>query len=512
VASGKERATSLQSLVTLSIPNREVRAALVGLMRPSGPPGQGCETNCPSASRGSGSGVFPAPSVAFDRHRPGLRGLPGTRAASPTEADVAEALVNFTSPTERSKTAGIGSRQPLLSWDSSNVCPLADKPSARPLPGAEAPFGPTGSTHRVKFRPRGSSPPRRFPPRRGRGFVAPRSRTRVRLVSRYTGARRTRAVRRRSPARDAHSGAPRDAVHTLRSLPFADSRTASLRPLPPCRYRPAEAGRRFDSMMLRSAEADPHVTEREVPSRRRSDAGQPRRTSAVGAAPKCSVDEEIGSTPGWVSPSAPSRSTVGRPKTPPGCTATGAAELSRGCIASTEVGGMRIRRTIAERLASRPCSVDEVRCRLATVAGDRRSFLPWASFPFEVFVHPLLKRHRDWAGPRSSGSWPATPPRHEASKGGPAASDHPRAPSLAGRHTSVPEGGGSPGSLTGFTRTAGRSPSPRRHRGAEARPRTGAFSARRSRPLCRDPADPAGRSRWVPAKPVPGRVCPEHES
>jgi hypothetical protein len=29
----------------------------------------------------------------------------------------------------------------------------------------------------------------------------------------------------------------------------------------PCRYRPAEAGRRFDSMKLRSAEADPHVTE-----------------------------------------------------------------------------------------------------------------------------------------------------------------------------------------------------------------------------------------------------------
>jgi hypothetical protein len=311
VASGKERATSLQSLATLSIPNREVRAALVGLMRPSGPPGQGCETNCPSASRGSGSGVFPAPSVAFDRHRPGLRGLPGTRAASPTEADVAEALVNFTSPTERSKTAGIGSRQPLLSWDSSNVCPLADKPSARPLPGAEAPFGPTGSTHRVKFRPRGSSPPRRFPPRRGRGFVAPRSRTRVRLVSRYTGARRTRAVRRRSPARDAHSGAPRDAVHTLRSLPFADSRTASPRPLP--------------SMSLPSRRSGPTIRFDEAPIRR---SGPPRHRG-IGRG---------GSTPNTLQTRHPRR------------------------VAETGERGL-ILRTIASSSASRPCSVDEVRCR-----------------------------------------------------------------------------------------------------------------------------------------------------
>jgi hypothetical protein len=32
---------------------------------------------------------------------------------------------------------------------------------------------------------------------------------------------------------------PRDAVHTLRRLSLASSRTASLRPLPSCRYRPA---------------------------------------------------------------------------------------------------------------------------------------------------------------------------------------------------------------------------------------------------------------------------------
>jgi hypothetical protein len=53
-------------------------------------------------------------------------------------------------------------------------------------------FGRAGTHRPILFRPRGSSPPRRFPPRGGRGSVAPRSRTRVRRVSRYTGARHPR--------------------------------------------------------------------------------------------------------------------------------------------------------------------------------------------------------------------------------------------------------------------------------------------------------------------------------
>jgi hypothetical protein len=98
-------------------------------------------------------------------------------------------------------------------------------------------------TRPILFRPRGSSPPRRFPPRGGRGSIAPRSRTRVRRVSRSPAP--DVGPSEDGPGRDAPSGAPRDAVHTLRSLPSADSRTASLRPLPPCRCRPAGAGRRF---------------------------------------------------------------------------------------------------------------------------------------------------------------------------------------------------------------------------------------------------------------------------
>jgi hypothetical protein len=78
---GKAGERPCRGLRCVSIPDPRVRAAFVGLICPSGPPGQGCETNCPSAGRSSGSWVFPAPSLAFCRHRPGLRGLPGTRAA-----------------------------------------------------------------------------------------------------------------------------------------------------------------------------------------------------------------------------------------------------------------------------------------------------------------------------------------------------------------------------------------------------------------------------------------------
>lgn len=229
------------------------------------------------------------------------------------------------------------------------MCPLADMPAARPLPGAEAPIGPMGTSHRVKFRPRGSSPPRRFPPHGGRGFVAPRSQTRVRRVSRSPGpdARgRPKTVRSTGPSQ---WRSPRR-VHTLRSLPFADSRTASLRPLPPCRYRPAEAGRRSDSVMLRSAEADPHVTEHEVPSRRRSDAGQPRTTP--------DGRSRTGARRG---PGDQTRAGVGPPRTlhpDPRATSEEASlvlprpeprSVARGCIASTEAGGMRVRRIVTER-------------------------------------------------------------------------------------------------------------------------------------------------------------------
>jgi hypothetical protein len=182
------------------------------------------------------------------------------------------------------------------------------------------------------------------------------------------------------------SGAPRDAVHTLRSLPFADSRTASLRPLPPCRYRPAEAGRRSDSVMLRSAEADPHVTEHEVPSRRRSDAGQPRTTpdgrSRTGARRGPGDQTRAGVGPPRALRLDP-RANVRRRRL--SCCSDRSRAAWRGAASRPpKRAGCGSVESSRSGSASRPCSVDEVRCRQATVAGDRRSFLPWALFPFEV--------------------------------------------------------------------------------------------------------------------------------
>jgi hypothetical protein len=61
------------------------------------------------------------------------------------------------------------------------------------------------------------------------------------------------------------SAFPRDAGHTLQRVLSASSRTASLRPLPSCRYHssPPPSPRRFGPRpartMLRSTEVDPHV-------------------------------------------------------------------------------------------------------------------------------------------------------------------------------------------------------------------------------------------------------------
>jgi hypothetical protein len=61
-------------------------------------------------------------------------------------------------------------------------------------PGSRGSLRASAATRRLMFRPRGFSPPRRFAPRKGRGFIAPRNRSRVRRVSCMPP---TRAARRR---------------------------------------------------------------------------------------------------------------------------------------------------------------------------------------------------------------------------------------------------------------------------------------------------------------------------
>jgi hypothetical protein len=122
------------------------------------------------------------------------------------------------------------------------VSPSHRHTSRASTPGSRSSLRSDAARRRLAFRPRGFAPPRRFTPRRSRGSVAPRNRSRVRRVSCVPPAR---ATRRRL---DRTGDTPRDAVHTLRRFPLVSSRTTSLQPLPSCRYRlarrqvPAEAG------------------------------------------------------------------------------------------------------------------------------------------------------------------------------------------------------------------------------------------------------------------------------
>jgi hypothetical protein len=508
-----QNGTSLQRFArAIDSQARRPGAALVGFVDPSGPPGQDREIGWPSAGLSSGSGVFPASSLAFDRRRPGLRGFPGTRAAHRPEP-VGGSPRGLHVPFRALDDCGNGSRRPA-SRGIRRMCPSVGIPVARPLPGAEAPIGLVGPTHRVAFRPRGSSPPRRFPPRGGRGSIAPRSRTRVRRVSRCTGARLPQPPEDgpgpghsqwRSPRRGSHPS-----KSSLRRQPHRITAAVASLPSP---SRPRRAGRRLDSMKLRSAEADPHVTECVGPTRRRSDTGPPHRTSTVGAAPGGEAwagrsDQRRGGRPGR---------SCEEPPTPEGIGGSRAAEATRRSRGSMQRAPKRARCGSVESSqsgsASRPCSVDEVRCRQTAVASGRRSFLPWALFPFEV--HPCFRSairigpepmsarrcHRGGVAVRQclAGADPRPEPR-ERIRG-------PARPKAA-------RSGGSPESLCGFTR---RTRPPKRKRPSdEPKPIATAtrgepepdrdrrlFSAATAAPVSR----PRTRSRPKPegeTEPVPG--------
>jgi hypothetical protein len=112
-------------------------------------------------------------------------------------------------------------------------------------PRSRSPLRTDVARRRFTFRPRGFTPPQRFPPRESYGSVAPRNRSRVRRVSCVPPPHHPKVGKRRDN--------PRDAVHTLRRFPLISSRTASLRPLPSCRYRPARHGRRREPVSLPTA-------------------------------------------------------------------------------------------------------------------------------------------------------------------------------------------------------------------------------------------------------------------
>jgi len=234
--------------------------------------------------------------------------------------------------------AGPDSRRSLLSWDSlerspSSTCPARVHSQEPKLPSAQRCHAP------------GPVPPSWFlatstvfSAHRVAGLLRPAANHGVRRVSRWSSPVPGPA-RRRCRARDDRPVGPRDAVHTLRRLPLVSSRTVSRRPLPSCRYplarwradaeatalsgAPAARGRQGesqrrrseergtgtrdeepDSVMLRSAEADPHVTEHEAPGARRSGAGGSCRASRPDAPPKRRIGARDRTTAGLAIPAA----------------------------------------------------------------------------------------------------------------------------------------------------------------------------------------------------------------
>jgi hypothetical protein len=187
----------------------------------------------PSVFRGSRSGDFPAPSMALGRCRPGPRGVSAS-AALPGEIDPHDlclafrALATLLEPATSRRT-GTGL---LLSWS----CPLV----------ASSPYSTCAST--PEWRPEtplfGPVVPRTdlVPPSWFLTTSTACSAQGLRVCCTPLPALRfiaflTTCPRRFRRSHGRESAIPAMWAHTLRRVPLAGSRTASLRPLPSCRCR-----------------------------------------------------------------------------------------------------------------------------------------------------------------------------------------------------------------------------------------------------------------------------------
>lgn len=101
------------------------------------------------------------------------------------------------------------------------------------------PFGSLTTNQAVPFHPRGFSPPRWFTPCSEPQMYCNLMPDKVRHVSRTEHP--SSPLDAEAPDQTVRPPllVPRNAVHTLRRIPLASSRTASLRPLPSCCCRPS---------------------------------------------------------------------------------------------------------------------------------------------------------------------------------------------------------------------------------------------------------------------------------
>ena len=185
--------------------------------------------------------AFPTPSSTLGRRRPGPRGFSGLLARDrPRGAANAarsgqsgsplvifllsfRALVSRLEPLATSKEV----MSSFLSWDSPALFPSVVRPSARPLPEAEASFGPTVPTARSCSVLVVSHHLDGFLRAEATGLLHPAADCEVRRVSCFQPPGVSEDVLE-------DLGIPRAAGRTLRRVPLASSRTASLRPLPSC--------------------------------------------------------------------------------------------------------------------------------------------------------------------------------------------------------------------------------------------------------------------------------------
>jgi hypothetical protein len=128
---------------------------------------------------------------------------------------------------------------------------------SRPLPPhPKVQLRQSTTTADYTFHPRGFSPPRRFPSRASREFIAPHSQPKVHCVSSVIHPHLLP-----KPLMWRESQIPRNAFHTPRRIPLVCSRTVSPRPLPSCRYRSLTAPKSCSGFPFAFRLVSPHLRE-----------------------------------------------------------------------------------------------------------------------------------------------------------------------------------------------------------------------------------------------------------
>jgi len=171
--------------------------------------------------------------MTLGRCRPGLRGVPGPIVVqqpkppntSPRDLDLPFRALERAPVSARADAYSLGIR--------SGYHPSADMPLSRPLPGAEAPFGPTVPPARLVPPSWFLTTMTAYSAREGAGLLHPAT---DRGFAAFPDGRGLYRPPQGAAGTGRRSHSPRRGSYPPKTS-LADSRTASLRPLPSCRFR-----------------------------------------------------------------------------------------------------------------------------------------------------------------------------------------------------------------------------------------------------------------------------------